>query len=63
MLYVITYISQEFKEVRLLEIENRVVVATAWGMGDMGDVSQMVQISYCKMSTFWGSNAQHGGYS
>ena len=43
----------------LIETESRSVVARGWGVGEMGDSGQTVQISSYKMNKFWGCNVQH----
>ena len=51
------------KEAELIEIERRMVVARSWGVGEMSDDDQRVQIASYKMNEFWRCNVQHGDCS
>ena len=50
-------------ELKLIDTENRLVVARSQGVGEWEDVGQRVQTCSYKMNKFWGSNIQHGDYS
>ena len=41
---------------KLIDTENRLVVARGWGVGKVGEGSQKVQTSTYKINTSWGGD-------
>ena len=53
----------EFKRMKLIQTESRLIVTKGRWMRKMDEGDQNVQTSSYKMSKFWGYNVQHGDFS